>query len=140
MRDYAGPGGVSLSQGTQWNIGDYVDPAILARAKLLLITLRQNGQNYLCPVYLPSSAVVEFDLERHNNMMVVTQPPSAYLSDHVYHLFFQYNPSTYKLTAKHCFEYDVSINVSNGYKITGINTSAWDSIIFTFPHIYVFYQ
>ena len=139
MRDYAGPGETSISIDQQWDIQDYVDSAILARAKLLLITLRQNGQNYLCPVYLPASTVVQFDLERHNNM-AVEAVPSIHLVDHVYHLFFQYNPSTYKLRATHCFEYDVSINVANGYKITGINTSAWGNVVFTFPHIYVFYQ
>lgn len=138
MREYAGPGEASVSRGTEWNIGDYVDSAILARAKLLLLVLRVSGQNYLCPIYLPSSSTTQFDLERHNGMGASSSFDG--LIDHVYHAFFNYNSTTRLLTAGGCFEYDVELTTSNNYNITHINKTAWGAVLFTFPHIYVFYQ
>lgn len=129
---------MSVTQGQYWDVSNFVDPAIWARAKLVLLVLRANGQNYLCPIYLPSSTVTQFDLERHNNMGAASS--SSPLTDHVYHVFFNYDPTTHLLTAENCFEYDVELTISSNYNITRINRSAWSDVVFTFPHIYVFYQ
>ena len=120
-----------------WNIGDYVDSNLLGRAKLLLFVIRINGENYLNAVYLPSSSITQFDLVRHNNMAA---SGSNALTDHVYHTFLNYDPGAETLYTLACYEYNVTISTANGYQITGVNTSAWSSILFTFPHIYVFYQ
>lgn len=121
-----------------WDISSYVnDGNLMGRAKLLLFVIRISGENYLAPVYLPSSSTTQFHLERHNNMTV---SGSNTLIDHVYHVFLDYYPGAETLSTSGCYEYNVTISAANGYQITGVNTSAWSSIIFTFPHIYVFYQ
>lgn len=141
MREYEGPGGASLSQDTKWNIGDYVDSAILARAKLLLLGFRMNGVNYLSAVYLTPGSTQSisstFELERHNNMTSVS---STAFTDHVYHVFFTHALPAHTVTATACFEYNVTISTTAGYHIDSINQSAWGNLVFGFYRIYVFYQ